>query len=67
MVLLVWIIFCYKLIDEIIYIGYALGKGRFIRMKKDEYLEKLDELGLDKSKYCIIAGGVMLMYGLEKK
>ena len=34
-------------------------------MKKKEYLEKLDELGLDKSKYCIIAGGVMLMYGLK--
>lgn len=34
-------------------------------MKKEEYLVKLDELGLDKSKYCIIAGGVMLMYGLK--
>ena len=34
-------------------------------MKKKEYLEKLDELVLDKSKYCIIAGGVMLMYGLK--
>lgn len=34
-------------------------------MKKDEYLKKLDELGLNKSKYCIIAGGVMLMYGLK--
>lgn len=34
-------------------------------MKKKEYLNKLDELGLDKDKYCIIAGGVMLMHGLK--
>ena len=35
-------------------------------MKKEEYLNNLDKLGLDKSKYCIIAGGVMLMYGLKE-
>ena len=34
-------------------------------MKKKEYLNKLDELSLDKDKYCIIAGGVMLMHGLK--
>ena len=34
-------------------------------MKKNEFLNKLDELGLDKDKYCIIAGGVMLMHGLK--
>ena len=34
-------------------------------MKRREYLRKLDELGLDKDKYCIIAGGVMLMNGLK--
>ena len=34
-------------------------------MKRREYLRKLDELGLDKDKYCIIAGGVMLMHGLK--
>lgn len=35
-------------------------------MKKEEYLNNLDKLDLDKSKYCIIAGGVMLMYGLKE-
>ena len=35
-------------------------------MNKETYLKKLDELGLDKSKYCIISGGVMLMYGLKE-
>lgn len=34
-------------------------------MKRRGYLRKLDELGLDKDKYCIIAGGVMLMHGLK--
>ena len=34
-------------------------------MKKREYLEKLDKLNLDKNKYCIISGGVMLMHDLK--
>ncbi len=34
-------------------------------MNKAEYLRQLDELGLDKSRYCIIAGGVMLLHGLK--
>ena len=34
-------------------------------MNKKEYLSRLDELNLDKSKYCIISGGTMLMYGLK--
>lgn len=35
-------------------------------MKKNEFLNKLDELSLDKDKYCIIAGGVMLMHELKE-
>ena len=34
-------------------------------MNKEEYLKKLDELNLDKSMYCIISGGVMLMHNLK--
>ncbi len=36
-------------------------------MDKKRFLEKLDELGLDKSRFCIIAGGAMLMNGLRDK
>lgn len=36
-------------------------------MNKKEYLEKLDKLNLDKDKYCIISGGVMLMHNLKDK
>lgn len=35
-------------------------------MDKKEYLKKLDSLNLDKNKYCIISGGVMLLYGLKE-
>lgn len=34
-------------------------------LDKEEYLRRIDELGLDKNKYCIISGGVMLMHGLK--
>lgn len=34
-------------------------------MNKVEYLRELDKLQLDKSRYCIIAGGVMLLHGLK--
>ncbi len=34
-------------------------------MNKKEYIEKLDELNLDKNRYCIISGGVMLLYNLK--
>lgn len=34
-------------------------------MKKKEFLKVVDSLGLDKTSYCIIASGVMLMYGLR--
>ena len=30
-------------------------------MNKNEFIEKLDELNLDKNRYCIISGGVMLL------
>lgn len=35
-----------------------------MNMKKQEFLNKLDKLNLDKNSYCIIASGSMLMYGL---
>ena len=34
-------------------------------MNKEEYINKLNTLGLDKNRYCIISGGVMLLYGLK--
>jgi tetratricopeptide (TPR) repeat protein len=36
-------------------------------MNKYEYLQKLDKLELDKTRYCIISGGAMIMYGLREK
>lgn len=36
-------------------------------MKKQEYLERLDSLNLDKEKYCIISGGVLLLYGIKEE
>ena len=36
-------------------------------MNKEEFLKKLDSLHLDKNKYCIIAGGIMLLYGLKNE
>ena len=35
-------------------------------MNRTEYLAKLDALNLDKDRYCIVAGGVMLLYGLRE-
>lgn len=34
-------------------------------MNKKEFTKKLDELDLDKNRYCIISGGVMLLYNLK--
>lgn len=34
-------------------------------MNKKEYMEKLDPLNFDKKRYCIISGGVMLLYDLK--
>ena len=36
-------------------------------MNKIEYIKKLKALNLDKDKYCIISGGVMLLYGLKER
>lgn len=36
-------------------------------MNRVEYLKKLDELKLDKNRYCIISGGIMLLYGLREE
>lgn len=35
-------------------------------MNKDAYKANLDKLNLDKSQYYIIAGGVMLLWGLKE-
>ena len=35
-------------------------------MNKKEFIEKLEKLELDKNRYCIISGGVMLLYGLKQ-
>lgn len=35
-------------------------------MNKEEYLKALDSLNLDKNRYCIISGGIMLLYGLKE-
>lgn len=35
-------------------------------MNKEEFLKRLDELNLDKNRYCIISGGAMLLYGLKE-
>ena len=35
-------------------------------MNKNEYLNKLKALNLDKNRYCIISGGVLLLYGLKE-
>ncbi len=34
-------------------------------MNKKEFIKKLDSLNLDKNRYCIISGGVMLLYNLK--
>ena len=34
-------------------------------MRKEELLKTIGDLNLDKKKYCIIASGVMVMYGLK--
>lgn len=36
-------------------------------MTRQEYLGELGRLGLDETKFCIISGGVMLMYGLREQ
>ena len=36
-------------------------------MNKGEYLRKLDELRLDKARYCILSGGAMVMHGLKER
>ena len=36
-------------------------------MTKEEYLQRLDELALDKSQYYIISGGALLLYGLRER
>ena len=34
-------------------------------MNKKDFIKKLDSLNLDKNRYCIISGGVMLLYDLK--
>lgn len=35
-------------------------------MNREEFLAKLDALNLDKQRYCVLSGGVMLLYGLKE-
>lgn len=35
-------------------------------MNKKEYKKRLDSLNLDRNRYCVISGGVMLLYGLRE-
>ena len=35
-------------------------------MNKKEYIDKLDKLNLDKKRYCVLSGGVMLLYDLKE-
>lgn len=35
-------------------------------MNKKEFLKELDKLKLDKNRYCVISGGIMLLYGLKE-
>ena len=36
-------------------------------MTRKEFLERIEKLGLDRKRFCIISGGVMLMYGLREE
>jgi len=36
-------------------------------MNKLEFIKKLDSLKLDKNRFCVIAGGMMLLRGLRKE
>ena len=35
-------------------------------MNREEFLARLDSLNLDKQRYCVLSGGVMLLYGLKE-
>lgn len=35
-------------------------------MNRVEYIERINQLHLDKNRYCIISGGIMLLYGLKE-
>ena len=35
-------------------------------MNREEFLARLDSLNLDKQRYCVLSGGVMLLYGLRE-
>ena len=35
-------------------------------MYREEFLARLDSLNLDKRRYCVLSGGVMLLYGLKE-
>lgn len=36
-------------------------------MRKQEYLQKLARLGLDREKFCIVAGGAMVLHGIREE
>lgn len=36
-------------------------------MTKQEYMQKLASLGLDREKFCVVAGGAMVLHGLREQ
>lgn len=45
--------------------GFHMSNRYNYIMNREEFLTRLDSLNLDKQRYCILSGGVMLLYGLR--
>lgn len=45
--------------------GFRMSNRYNYTMNREEFLTRLDSLNLDKQRYCILSGGVMLLYGLR--
>lgn len=43
-----------------------LFKNKEVNMNKQEYIEKLQSFNFDPERFCIIAGGILLMRGLRE-
>lgn len=46
--------------------GFRMSNRYNYTMNREEFLTRLDSLNLDKQRYCILSGGVMLLYGLRE-
>lgn len=46
--------------------GFRMSNRYNYIMNREEFLTRLDSLNLDKQRYCILSGGVMLLYGLRE-